>query len=113
IGAGILIPLSEVLHAELGHVIPGIQGVIFGIAIVVLILAAPEGLFWQIRDIIQKRWPGLITRPKFPVLDEIAQPSSNDAQEPGRDRSGDVVLEVRELSRSFGGLTAVDKVSFA
>src|SRR5690606_6226721 len=30
IGAGILIPLSEVLHAELGHVIPGIQGVIFG-----------------------------------------------------------------------------------
>ena len=34
IGATILIPLSEILHAEFGAHFPGIQGVIFGIAIV-------------------------------------------------------------------------------
>ena len=30
IGAAILIPVGEILHAELGNVLPGIQGVVFG-----------------------------------------------------------------------------------
>src|SRR4029450_10419871 len=38
IGAGILIPVAETLHAELGARLPGIQGVIFGLAIVGVIL---------------------------------------------------------------------------
>ena len=50
IGSVILIPLSEVLHAELGHILPGIQGVVFGFAIIGVSIAAPEGLFWGIRD---------------------------------------------------------------
>ncbi|MCX7317334.1 MAG: branched-chain amino acid ABC transporter permease, partial [Hyphomicrobiales bacterium] len=50
IGSVILIPLSEVLHAGLGHMLPGIQGVVFGFAIIGVIIVAPEGLFWGIRD---------------------------------------------------------------
>ena len=34
IGSAVLIPSGEILHAELGNIIPGIQGVVFGIAIV-------------------------------------------------------------------------------
>ena len=62
IGSAILIPLAEILHAELGHVIPGIQGVIFGLAIVLLILVAPEGMFWKVRDFVYRRWPASGTR---------------------------------------------------
>ncbi len=112
IGSAILIPLSEILHAELGHIIPGIQGVIFGVAIVVLILAAPEGLFWKFRDFVQHRWPGLISTsaeaavgaPVTPLLKETRQ---------GPVTRGNVILDVRNLSRSFGGLKAVDDVSFS
>ncbi len=51
IGAAILVPLSEILHARAGpSVLPGIQGVIFGLAIVIVILVAPEGIYWRIRD---------------------------------------------------------------
>src|ERR671918_2880307 len=57
IGAAILIPVAETLHAELGARFPGIQGVIFGLAIVVVILAAPEGVFWKVRDVIRRRLP--------------------------------------------------------
>ena len=32
IGAVVLVPLSEFLHAKLGNVIPGIQGVVYGVA---------------------------------------------------------------------------------
>src|SRR6185437_12780184 len=50
IGSAILVPLAETLHAELGHIVPGIQGVVYGVAIIVMILAAPEGIYWRIRD---------------------------------------------------------------
>ncbi|HJQ61066.1 MAG TPA: branched-chain amino acid ABC transporter permease, partial [Vineibacter sp.] len=50
IGAAILVPLAEILHGELGHVIPGIQGVVYGVAIILIILLAPEGVFWRVRD---------------------------------------------------------------
>ena len=52
IGAAVLVPLAESLNAELGNYLPGIQGVVYGAAIIVIILAPPDGLFWTIRD----RW---------------------------------------------------------
>ena len=117
IGAAILIPTAEILHAELGHVIPGIQNVIFGLAIVVLILVAPEGIFWKVRDFAYRRWP----RPATP---SDRGPGRNDGErlhaatataEPstGRDASGGrPILSVRGLSKSFGGLKAVQDVDF-
>ena len=55
IGAVVLVPLSEFLHARLGNVIPGIQGVVYGVAIVAVILLAPEGVFWKVKDIVLRR----------------------------------------------------------
>jgi branched-chain amino acid transport system permease protein len=55
IGAAILVPLGEILHAELGARYPGIQGVILGVAIIAVILAAPEGVFWKTRDLLRRR----------------------------------------------------------
>ena len=54
IGAAILIPLTEILQAELGDKLPGIQGVVLGAAIILIILTAPEGIFWKVRDILQR-----------------------------------------------------------
>ena len=71
IGAAILIPLSETLKAQLGDVLPGIQGVVFGLAIILVMLLAPEGIFWRVRDhLIERappslwawRWPRMWTR---------------------------------------------------
>jgi branched-chain amino acid transport system permease protein len=113
IGSVILIPLAETLNAEAGTRFPGIQGVIFGLAIVCVILLAPEGLFWKVRDLLRRR--------------QLSQPSSEPQAAPAtatvtqlavpvrRDRPAapeDVILEVRNLSRSFGGLKAVQNVSF-
>src|SRR6185437_7485206 len=55
IGIVILIPLAETLNAEAGSRFPGIQGVIYGLAIICVILLAPEGLFWKVRDFLRKR----------------------------------------------------------
>ena len=55
IGSVILIPLAETLNAEAGSRFPGIQGVIYGLAIISVILLAPEGMFWKVRDLLRKR----------------------------------------------------------
>jgi branched-chain amino acid transport system permease protein len=113
IGSVILIPLAEILNAEAGTRFPGIQGVIFGVAIVCVILVAPEGLFWKVRDLLRKREPAPAPAPQptatpnvveFPVA-AMAKPARANLPE-------DIVLEVRGLSRAFGGLKAVQDVSF-
>src|SRR5690606_9154920 len=64
IGAATLVPLADILHAELGHIVPGIQGVIYGLAIIAVVLLAPEGVFWRVRDMLQmQRSAGAGRRP--------------------------------------------------
>ena len=115
IGSVILIPLAETLNAEAGSRFPGIQGVIYGLAIICVILLAPEGLFWKVRDFLRKRSvPAAAATPGAPDVPVAAAVPA--APAPARAKrsvgTGDVVLEVRNLSRSFGGLKAVQDVSF-
>jgi ABC-type branched-subunit amino acid transport system ATPase component/ABC-type branched-subunit amino acid transport system permease subunit len=113
IGSVILIPLAETLNAELGTRFPGIQGVIFGLAIICVILLAPEGLFWKVRDVWRRRQlsqassepPGV---PAAATVTQLLLPMRHD-RPAAREN---VILEVRNLSRSFGGLKAVQNVSF-
>ena len=112
IGSVILIPLAETLNAEAGSRFPGIQGVIYGLAIICVILLAPEGLFWKIRDFMRKRSAAPVTA--SPGKSDITTAAAELVPlRPKRSAgTGDVVLEVRNLSRSFGGLKAVQNVSF-
>lgn len=114
IGSVILIPLAETLNAEAGSRFPGIQGVIYGLAIICVILLAPEGLFWKVRDFLRKRWARPVaTTPSSPDTAAAAVSSAPIPLCPERSRgTGEVVLEVRNLSRAFGGLKAVQDVSF-
>jgi len=105
IGAAILIPLSETLQAHLGDVIPGIQGVVYGIAIILVVLLAPEGVFWRVRDRFQRPYaPGAV--PATPLAPHIvtAAPAPAPPRKP--------ILAVSGISKSFGGLRAVTNVSF-
>jgi ABC-type branched-subunit amino acid transport system ATPase component/ABC-type branched-subunit amino acid transport system permease subunit len=102
VGSVILIPLAEILHAELGDKIPGINGVVFGAAIVAVILLAPEGIVPRLRDAWFPR------RQARAPLAPIAFGSRISRGTTG----AEAVMEVRSLSRAFGGLKAVQDVSF-
>jgi len=104
IGAAILVPLAETLQAELGTYLPGIQGVVYGIAIIAIMLVSPDGLFWTVRD----RWfrqKALAPIPELKPMSPPARPASTHAGAP--------LLKVENLSRAFGGLKAVSEVSFS
>ncbi|MFZ1104154.1 MAG: branched-chain amino acid ABC transporter ATP-binding protein/permease, partial [Hyphomicrobiaceae bacterium] len=110
IGAAILVPLAETLHAELGHIVPGIQGVVYGLAIIAIILLAPEGIYWRIRDRFAagRKADVVPASPREPVAAGGTTALLPAARAPA---SGRPLLVLDGVVRTFGGLRAVDDVS--
>jgi branched-chain amino acid transport system permease protein len=112
IGAAVLVPLAEGLNAELGAVLPGIQGVVYGVAIIAIILLAPEGVYWRVRDRVSRR-RARIAVPRaavsVPAPREAAVSAAAGLPQrqvvPGRD-----LLSLRDVGISFGGLRALDAI---
>ena len=109
IGSAILIPLAETLNAELGHILPGIQGVVYGLAIIVIILVAPDGIYWKVRDRVMA---GRATALKVGAQPRLDEQISIVAPVP-RPAFGQPMLQLDGVSRSFGGLKAVDDVTLS
>ncbi len=55
IGSGVLVPVGELLRGSLGGVLPGLHQFIYGVAVVVVILALPRGLTPAFR-VLWRRW---------------------------------------------------------
>jgi ABC-type branched-subunit amino acid transport system ATPase component/ABC-type branched-subunit amino acid transport system permease subunit len=115
IGSAILIPIAEILHAELGAILPGIQGVIYGSAVTAVILLAPEGLYWKVRDKLRRKQTPVVASEHAVVPAQealVTGPIERNAAQRLAAQSAEVILEVRGLSKNFGGLKAVEDVSF-
>jgi ABC-type branched-subunit amino acid transport system ATPase component/ABC-type branched-subunit amino acid transport system permease subunit len=102
IGAMTLVPAVELLRAHLGEVLPGIQGVVLGVAIIAVTLAAPGGLYWWARRRLNRKpvplcLPETTRRQEAPVIATLR---------------ADPLLRVAGVSKSFGGLKALQDVSF-
>jgi branched-chain amino acid transport system permease protein len=110
IGAAILIPLAETLHAELGNILPGIQGVVYGLAIIVIILVAPDGIYWKVRDRIMVRRvekDAPVSTPASAAATVFVPPAAP------RTERGKPILQLDCVSRAFGGLKAVNEVTLS
>ncbi len=107
LGAVLMVPLSETLDATLGDRLPGIQGVMYGAALVLVILFAPEGLYWRLRDLTLSWRPPAPASP-CPVWTPQAEPGA-----PRRPAAqGVALIDARGVSKAFLGLQALDDVSF-
>ena len=111
IGAVVLVPLSELLHARLGNVIPGIQGVVFGVAIVAVIAAGARRRVLEGQGPVLRRG-GAASRPARRAV-RRRPGNARGAELPVRAERADtaVMLEVHNVSKAFGGLKAVQDVS--
>jgi branched-chain amino acid transport system permease protein len=106
IGAALMVPASEILDSTLGDRLPGIQGVVYGAALMLIMLYAPEGLYWRVRQAVRARAArgGEAARTAI-----VAPPVAEGAASAP---STTVLLDVRGVSKSFIGLQALSDVSF-
>jgi branched-chain amino acid transport system permease protein len=105
IGAAVMVPISEVLDSTVGDRLPGIQGVVYGGALILIMLYAPEGLYWRARQALRAR----AERGAAAARPPIVAPAEESAAIPP---AGSVLLEVRGVSKAFLGLQALSDVSF-
>ena len=108
IGAFALVPISEYLAAQLGGRLPGIQGVIYGVAIIGVITLAPEGVLAKFMAAF-KRKELSEAQSGGGLLETTLQPV---AQQKNPRKTDEVVMSVKGLGKRFGGLLAVHNVSF-
>src|SRR5437899_12924328 len=105
IGALVLVPLAEKLNAELGDVRPGIEGVVDGVAIIMIILWAPEGIYWRVLDRFSRRVPAA-SAPETAAAPAAVPGAANIAplpRAPALSPLGDDLLVLRDIGISFGG----------
>ena len=112
VGALVLVPLGEILNTELGSRLPGIQGVVYGVAIIAVVLVAPQGILPKITGL----FPKAADEPRNPHMQLdltpfLRQVSDAFAAKPPT-TARPVLLAVRSLSRHFGGVHALSDMSF-
>jgi branched-chain amino acid transport system permease protein len=105
IGAAVMVPVSEILDSTVGDRLPGIQGVVYGGALVLIMLYAPEGLYWRVRQALRARADRGAAASRSAI---VAPADDGVAVAP----TGTVLLEVRGVSKAFLGLQALSDVSF-
>ncbi|MBO4226073.1 ABC transporter permease subunit [Bradyrhizobium neotropicale] len=104
LGAGIVVILKEVLQSYLPYIFGGqsqLETIVFGILLVMLLQLAPSGV-----------WPWLMARLPFKV---VRRTVDNSLTLPARERApttAAVLLQLDKARKQFGGVTAVNDVSF-
>ena len=109
LGAFILVPLSEILYARYAVDFPGIQGVIYGVAIIAVILFAPEGIIWKLRSLRNPEQGRLLASSASVSIadsDEEILACRNGDSDPE-------IMAVANLSKAYGGLMAANDLSLS
>lgn len=121
VAAIILVPAGEYLNAQFGDSLPGLQDIIYGIALIITIIYLPEGIWGKIsKTYLRKKSGSVSIMQQNPVSSggeigsikiEAARKSSIDPLPEGTD-SGEPILKVQDVSKFFGGVHAVSDLSF-
>ncbi|GAC1595053.1 MAG: hypothetical protein NVS3B28_26180 [Candidatus Velthaea sp.] len=114
IGSAVLHPLTYYLDTTIGGRFPGASGLLYGIALLVVILAFPQGLYWGIRTLFRRGTPvpddtpiETAVTPAPPLL-----PSSRAAVLTPSAVLASPVLVLEGVQKRFGGLHVLSEVTF-
>jgi len=123
IAACFLVPTGEFLNAQFGDRYPGVQDVIYGVALIVATLYMPEGIWGRIR----RSFRAVLSKPAASMEreagDEFQQKTggkttARDLPRFERIRSGTVetynngpILKIEAIDKSFGGVCALEKMN--
>jgi len=109
VGALVLIPLGDFLNAEFGSRWPGIQGVVYGLAIITVVLVAPQGIVPKISEMLRRGKRTALVR--APMHLDASPYSRSPAPAEATVTERVTLLDASGLTKVFGGVAAVTEVS--
>ncbi|HET8526538.1 MAG TPA: branched-chain amino acid ABC transporter ATP-binding protein/permease [Actinomycetota bacterium] len=105
IGAFAIVPLNEyTVGIATGE---GVRLFVFGLALMAVVLFLPRGVIPTVRAFLERRGRGVAPFERRPVHVSLPRVEGVGASDPPRP-----LLEIRDLSKRFGGLAAVEDCSF-
>lgn len=113
VGAAILIPVGQLLTAQIGDRMPGAETLVYGLALVAAALLVPRGIVPTLTSLRERKTravPEAVDRPPDPERhgqEAVASPRSAVGTPPGQP-----VLSIEHVQKSFGGVTVLQDVSF-
>jgi branched-chain amino acid transport system permease protein len=130
IAAAILVPVGEFLTAQFGARAPGIQDVVYGIALVLCMLYLPDGIWGRMLKALHKHGPAdenqsipapaLAGTPGDPASAVVAALRAeataslslrHASPEVVNNKENDPLLRIKNVSKYFGGVKAIDGLS--
>ncbi|MGD0623245.1 MAG: branched-chain amino acid ABC transporter ATP-binding protein/permease [Thermodesulfobacteriota bacterium] len=124
VGAAILVPIGEYLNSKFGGSYPGLQDIIYGVALIVAIIYMPEGIWGKVLKALRRPAEKLAGSVKpiraeasdVPNIDkqERAEPFKFEQIEPKtREKRNGSILKIEGVSKSFGGVMALKNLDIA
>jgi branched-chain amino acid transport system permease protein len=118
IGAAILVPIGEYLNSEFGGSYPGLQDIIYGVALIVAIIYMPEGIWGKILKALRRPTEKSIRAETSDVrtIDKRERAESftfEDIQFKTAEKNNGSILKIEGVSKSFGGVMALKNLDIA
>jgi branched-chain amino acid transport system permease protein len=113
IAAAILVPIGEFLTAQFGSRAPGIQDVVYGIALVFCMLYLPDGIWGKLCHAFRKSSlaeSGAQADPSLAAARPVLQLALSHAAAVKNACNGSL-LKIEDISIHFGGVKAIDGLS--
>jgi branched-chain amino acid transport system permease protein len=111
LGAALLIPLSQVMTAELGEHVPGAETLVYGAALILMALLAPDGVLPRLEPWVRRRFgrPAVAADPRGAGENRwagiVARTEKRAAAVPGAHG-----LRTAGLAKRFGGVQVLQAV---
>jgi ABC-type branched-subunit amino acid transport system ATPase component/ABC-type branched-subunit amino acid transport system permease subunit len=107
VGAAILVPLSEGLTATFGASLPGLSGLVYGLALLLVITLFPAGLVPVLtkagRKIRIREQGGVPSPAAAPEASPVIRAADPPLQAADRRCGGGAILEINGITKAFGG----------
>lgn len=111
VGTLLVVPMTELARTYLGASSAGLHGFVYGVVLIVIVLAMPQGIVGKMGGRVMAfvdNLPGGRNRRPAPALPALPEAYSQVA---GGMVMGEEILRAENLQKSFGGLLATDHVS--
>ncbi len=124
IASAILVPIGEYLNSQFGERHPGLQDIIYGMALIVAIIYMPEGIWGKISKAL-RRYPQRLFGPMKLIHTGTSDLKNTDKQQRGESfkfediqpkivkKNNGSILKIEGISKSFGGIMALKNVDIA